>query len=279
MAATVENLLEGCRTRGDSFGVGFFDQIVEGRVFQRLRQLVDHLTPHRVDGDARQVCRSFDIVWIQSGTDKDCNTGFGKVWKFCRCDHLADFRHIRESYLAVEQVIERQHGVGLSSTECRFQFDDRISSIQACDLLQGFDEQRLDAAGEIGAPEEFDRILVFEWRGTLNDLCQIGGKFCVLVPSFRYIRVWRHHFTPGAHASCRHGLWGRNCFPDDHHLPFCHDGPFFASITHEPHHFLQFVGRCIVDGIAHQRHVFQCAGCFVVGEIYERLVGMLVAEV
>ena len=107
-------------------------------------------------------------------------------------------------------MIERQHGVGLAAAEVGLELHDRITTA-AGKAPHGADEQRLQALGEIGAPEELDGVPVLVGPFSEMDLPEVGGELGLLVPPAGDVLVRGHHLSPRLQVARGRALDRRAC--------------------------------------------------------------------
>ena len=81
---------------------------------------------------------------------------------------------------AREQVVEREHRVGLAAAEVGLELDDGVAAL-ATEPLDGADEHAFQALGEVGAAEELDGVAVLVGALAEMDLPEVGGEFGLLV--------------------------------------------------------------------------------------------------
>ena len=106
-----------------------------------------------------------------------------------------------------EQVIQRQHGVGLAAAEIRLELNDGVAS-SACEAADGPNQQTLQAFRQIRSPEELDGVSILVGPFTQVHLPEIGGELGLLVPPARDVRVRGDDFPPGLQAG-RGGAFNR----------------------------------------------------------------------
>src|SRR5262249_11913447 len=126
-----------------------------------LRELRRHLGPECADGDAGESWRLADFRRVERGADKDGDFGSGNL---CDAGALNDFCrvwHFVERRYASKQMIEREHTVRFAAAECSFQLDHRLTAF-AGHAPQRLYEQATHPLGDVGTPEEFDRVLVLD---------------------------------------------------------------------------------------------------------------------
>ena len=84
----------------------------------------------------------------------------------------------------------------LAATEVGLELHHRIAATSG-ESSHCANQHSLQALGEISAPEELHRILVFVRSLAQMHLPEIGSEFGLLVTTARHILMRRHHFTPG----------------------------------------------------------------------------------
>ena len=94
-----------------------------------------------------------------------------------------------------EQVIQRQHGVGLATAEVRLELNDGIAA-SAREAADGPNQQPLQAFRQIRAPEELDGISILVCAFTQMHLPEIGGELGLLVAPARNVSVGSDDFPP-----------------------------------------------------------------------------------
>ena len=109
---------------------------------------------------------------------------------------------------AGEQVIERQHRVGLAAAEVGLELHHRVAAL-AGEALHRADQQPLQALGEIGAAEELHRVPVLVRPFAEMHLPQVGRELGLLVAAAGHVLVRGHHLAPGLEAAGRLALDGR----------------------------------------------------------------------
>ena len=103
---------------------------------------------------------------------------------------------------AGEQVVERQHRVGLAAAEVGLELHHRVAAL-AGEALHRADQQPLQALGEIGAAEELDRVAVLVRALAQMHLPEVGGELGLLVAAAGHVLVRRHHLAPGLEGAGR----------------------------------------------------------------------------
>src|SRR5690606_394548 len=98
--------------------------------------------------------------------------------------------------LAGEEVIERQHGVGLSAPEVGLELNDGIASI-AVQAAEGRGEEMTESLGDVGPLEELLRLPILGGRLSSMDLAEIGGELSLLVPTGGHVGVGGDDLPPG----------------------------------------------------------------------------------
>ena len=98
-----------------------------------------------------------------------------------------------------EQVIQRQHGVGLTAAEVRLELNDRVSA-SAREAADGPHQQPLQAFRQIRAPEELDGVSILVCAFTQMHLPEIGGELGLLVAPARDVPVGGDDFPPWLQA-------------------------------------------------------------------------------
>ena len=76
-------------------------------------------------------------------------------------------------------MIQSDHRVGLAATEVGLEVDHGIAPV-AAQPSSGPNQQLAQTVGEIGAPKERDRILVFVVRVAGGDLVQVSSELGLL---------------------------------------------------------------------------------------------------
>ena len=100
------------------------------------------------------------------------------------------------------EVVEREHRVGLAAAEVGLQLHDRVAAA-AREPLHRADEHPLEALGQVGAPEELDRVAVLVGPLAQVNLPEVGGELGLLIAAARHVPVRRHHLAPGLQRSGR----------------------------------------------------------------------------
>ena len=101
-----------------------------------------------------------------------------------------------------EQVMERQHRVGLAAAEVRLQLHHRIAA-PAGQPPHGAPQQLPQPLGQVGAAEEVRRVAVFGTGRPGVHLGEIGGELRLLQVPRAHILVGDHHLPPGAEPEPR----------------------------------------------------------------------------
>ena len=104
-----------------------------------------------------------------------------------------------------EQVVERQHRVGLAAAEVGLELHHRVAAL-ARDALHAAHEQALQALGEVGAAEELLRLLVLVRAFAQMHLPEVGGELRLLVAPARHVGVRRDDLAPGLERAGRRRL-------------------------------------------------------------------------
>ncbi|MFH1477408.1 MAG: hypothetical protein ABIH24_07965 [Verrucomicrobiota bacterium] len=77
--------------------------------------------------------------------------------------------------LAAREVIDGQHGVGLTAAEGSLELDDGITALAGQPLDHGIQEQA-HAFRDEGALEKQDGVLIFVWCRLGHNLAQVSGE-------------------------------------------------------------------------------------------------------
>ena len=117
-----------------------------------------------------------------------------------------------------EQVVERQHRVGLAAAEVGLQLDDRIAA-GAREPLHGADQQARQPGGEKGAAEEFGRVAVFRSGPAATHLRQIGSELGDRITACGHVRVRRDDLAPRLQSRLRRRLQRQRRLPPLHRPP------------------------------------------------------------
>jgi hypothetical protein len=96
-------------------------------------------------------------------------------------DHLLHPGQLRRR-LAREEVIQREHGVGLAAAEVRLELNHWVAALPG-EPADRPDQQPLEAVGQVGAAEELDRVAVFVAAFAQVNLPQVGSEFGLLIPA------------------------------------------------------------------------------------------------
>ena len=102
------------------------------------------------------------------------------------------------------EVVQREHRMGLAAAEVGLQPHHRVAA-GAGQPPHGAGQHRLQALGEVGAPEEFDRVAVLVGPLAEAHLPEVGGELRLLVPAARHVPVRRDHLAPRLQGGGRAG--------------------------------------------------------------------------
>ena len=95
-----------------------------------------------------------------------------------------------------EEVVEREHGVGLAAAEVGLELHHRVAAV-AGEPAHRADQQALQALGEIGAAEELDRLPVLVRPLAQVHLPEVRRELGLLVAATRHVPVRADHLPPG----------------------------------------------------------------------------------
>ena len=105
---------------------------------------------------------------------------------------------------AAEQVVQRQHRVGLAATEVGLKVHHRARAGFPVQASQRPRQQVAQALGEVGASEELDRIAVLGARRlTRVDKVKVGRELRGGERAARHVIVGPDHLTPGTQPGAR----------------------------------------------------------------------------
>ena len=107
-----------------------------------------------------------------------------------------------------EEVIERQHGVGLAAAEVGLELHHRIAAA-AGETPHRAHQHGFQALGEVGAAEELDRVAILVRPFAQVHLPEVGGELSLLVAAAGHVAMGRHHLAPRLEAARDLALDGR----------------------------------------------------------------------
>ena len=112
---------------------------------------------------------------------------------------------------AGEQVVQRQHRVGLAAAEVGLQLHHRVAAPPA-EPLHGADQHLPQARGQVGATEKLRRVAILVGSLAEEHLPQIGGELRLLIAPAGHVLMRRHHVAPclqpGHPTGVPHGPYG-----------------------------------------------------------------------
>ena len=109
---------------------------------------------------------------------------------------------------AGEEVIERQHGVGLAAAKVGLELHHRVAALSA-EPAHPVHQHLLEALGQVGALEESHRVAVLVRALALVHLPQVGGELGLLKAPAGHVGMGGDDLAPGLESAVDLALDGR----------------------------------------------------------------------
>ena len=116
-AAGVEELLERSAARGDALFVGLLDDVEQLGVAGLDGKLIGHLAPEGINFAAGQVGGLTRLGGVQRRAHQHGHAADGRAFQPRRLQHGAQVGEFHGGGAAAQQVVKRQHAVGLAAAK------------------------------------------------------------------------------------------------------------------------------------------------------------------
>ena len=163
-------------------------------------KLIGHLAPEGVNFAAGQVGGLARLGGVQRRAHQHGHAADGRAFQPRRLQHGAQVGEFHGGGAAAQQVVKRQHAVGLAAAKGGLELDDRLAVLPA-DAAQRLHQQPLHALGDIGAGKELHRVAVLIGALAARHLRKVGGELGVFVAPLRHVRVRLDDLAPAGQAA------------------------------------------------------------------------------